>query len=171
MRPDERDSVAKTAEQATAQNFTPPAEFTTDWPALAATLDGYAIAEELGFDLMEWAPEHLRLIQNGRKPELSLLELRLVLFYVYRSDYFGGGSNSHALYADDLFAAMAEQCGQIYRRRRSTADTFRLCLEYHSLSNAEKPQWLREHNVSISDLGEWERNIVSILDKHDDSWV
>ena len=171
MRRDERDPVAKTAEQAKAQYFTPPAEFTDDWPAIAATLDGYSIAEELGFDLMEWAPEQLHSIQDGRKPELSLLELRLVLFYVYRSDYFGGGWSSHARYADDLFAAMAEQCGQHYRRRRSTADTFRLCLEYQSLSDAEKPRWLREQGVSASDLAEWERNIVGILDKYDESWV
>ena len=168
MRFHQRDPVAKAAEQAEAQNFTPPTEFTTDWPAIAATLDGWSIADEPGLDLMEWAPEQLQLIQDGRKPELSLFELRPVLFCAHRSNHFRGVSSSNEHYADDPFAGMAEQCGQSYRRRRSTADTFRLYLEYQSLNVAEKPRWLREQGVSASELAEWDRKIGGIFDKHDE---
>ncbi|MDX1993938.1 MAG: hypothetical protein SF029_16240 [bacterium] len=80
---------AETVAEAIAQVFTIP-DSLDGWGGLAGLIDGYKIAQELGFELIPWGSEQeARWRQTGRW-NLDVLELRLMLFYQERANYFGG---------------------------------------------------------------------------------
>ena len=81
--------IARTAAEAKAQPFEVPQDL-EHWREFASLLDGYAIAQELGFDLMKWAPEQEQRYAQARQWELDTLGLRLMLFYEFRADHFTG---------------------------------------------------------------------------------
>jgi hypothetical protein len=80
---------AETVAEANAQVFTVP-DSIDGWRGLAVQIDGYKIAKELGFELIPWGSEQeVRWRQTGRW-DLAVLEMRLMLFYQERANYFGG---------------------------------------------------------------------------------
>ena len=164
-----KNSVASTVAEANAQRFEPPRSFDEQWRECARTIDGYAIAEELGRDLMEWGPMNLELVCRGGRTGLSLLELRMVLFYLQRSDYFVGGSSSNEVRADQVFAEMAAVVGQPYRRLRTIVDKFNLLSEFSNVPENHRDRWLSEHEVTPEDLRTWEQEIRDALERYN-SW-
>lgn len=80
---------AKTIADAMAQAFTVPDKL-DNWRKFADLIDGYKIAEELGFDLGKWGAEREKQYEASGAWNLDVLELRLMLFYQFRADYMGG---------------------------------------------------------------------------------
>ncbi len=81
------------------------------WRSVAALIDGYQIAKELGFDLREWVATEDQIYQRtGSWQHLNALELRLMLFYEYRADYFSGYTYyERDAAADKLLRALAQK--------------------------------------------------------------
>ncbi len=108
---------AKTVTQANAQTFTIPSSVDADWRRFAGLLDGYAIAEELGVNLMRWAGDTVGLaMQRGKfEDSISVLDLRLMLFAVFRSDYMSGYTyTEHDPEVDFILQALSQKTGQPY---------------------------------------------------------
>ena len=61
------------------------------WLGYAYTLDGDLIATELGINLLDWGGEKVRKYRFAKEWQLSLLELRLLLYVFARlaENYFG----------------------------------------------------------------------------------
>lgn len=116
---------------------------------------------------MEWGSINLELVSGGGRAGLSLLELRLVLFYLQRSDYFAGGSSSNDVPADQVFAEMAAVVGQPYRRFRTIVDKFNLLSEFSNVPENHRDRWRSEHEVMPDDLRTWEQEIREALEKYD----
>ena len=109
-----RNQMAETVAEANAQTLTLPAELDS-WRTFASLLDGYAIAQELGFDLKHWAPlREGRFAQTG-KWNLNALELRLMLFYEFRADYMSGYTyHERDETVDSLLRALSQLTGLPY---------------------------------------------------------
>jgi hypothetical protein len=80
---------ATTVAAANAQEFALPAQL-DDWRRFAALLDGYAIAKELGYDLLAWGAAHDQRYRDAGHWDLTVLGLRLMVFYEQRADYWSG---------------------------------------------------------------------------------
>jgi len=87
--------IAQTVAQANAQetkftNYELNVE-TSIWLSYAYTLDGYFIADEMGIDLLDWGGEKIHTYRVSKEWQLSLLELRLLLFLFGQlaENYFG----------------------------------------------------------------------------------
>lgn len=111
-----RNGMADTVAEAEAQTFTLPS--LDGWRMLAAMLDGYTIAKELGFDVMRWAGEMFQLHKTGRwNQDLDVLHLRLLLFALYRSDYMTGYTyHEYDEQVDSLLRVLSEKTGLPYSR-------------------------------------------------------
>lgn len=107
---------AKTVAEAQEQTYTIPPRFDDQvWRGLAGLIDGYAIAAELGFDLLEWGRAQVAAHKAGEKWTLTELELRLMLFYAYRVDHMTGYTyHEQDELVDQLLAALAAVIGQPY---------------------------------------------------------
>lgn len=160
------ESVASTVAKANAQGFEPPRFFDEQWRECAQTIDGYAIAEELGLELTEWGSINLELVSRGGRTGLNFLELRLVLFFLQRSDYFSGGSSSNEVPADQVFAEMAAVVGRPYRRLRTIVGKFNLLSEFSNVAESHRDRWRSEHEVTSEDLRTWEQEIRDALEKY-----
>ena len=107
-------SQAKTAAEAQAQVLTNLPSFAA-WREFAGLLNGYAVAEDLGLNFHEWGAEQEKCWQDTRRWKLDVLHLRLMLFYVFRADYFTGWTyTEHDEIADSLLQALSEQSGLPY---------------------------------------------------------
>jgi hypothetical protein len=80
---------AVTVAAANAQAFMLPVQL-DDWRRFAMLLDGYAIAKELGYDLLAWGSAQDQRYRETSLWDLSVLELRLMVFYEQRADYWSG---------------------------------------------------------------------------------
>jgi len=106
------DKVATVA-QANAQHITLP-EFKA-WRRFAASIDGYAIAEELGIDYRTWYAEQEQQWQTSGAWSLDVLHLRLMLFFAFRRDYMTGYTyTEHDDIVDSLLRALSTQVNQPY---------------------------------------------------------
>jgi hypothetical protein len=108
--------AAKTIAEAQQQTYTVPTQFDDKtWRSFAGLINGYAIAEELGFNLIEWGNAQVAAHKTGDKWTLTELELRLLLFYAYRADYMSGYTyHEQDELVDELLAALAAVVGQPY---------------------------------------------------------
>ena len=106
---------AKTPAEAEAQVFSLPAQL-KDWRKCAVLIDGYAIAQELGFELMPWGAKKAKAWQSSASWDLNnLLELRLMLFWTFRADYWSGYTyHEHDDMADSLLRAISARTGLPY---------------------------------------------------------
>lgn len=111
-------SMATTVKEAEEQSYTVPPQFNDDtWRSFAKLIDGYAIAKELGHDLINWGNTQVA-AHSGAWSSLSELELRLMLFYAFRVDYMTGYTyHEQDGLVDELLAALAEKTGQPYQRK------------------------------------------------------
>ncbi|HEX6291166.1 MAG TPA: hypothetical protein VFZ66_18425 [Herpetosiphonaceae bacterium] len=111
----------KTISEALAQRWKLPERFDDQtWRSFAAQIDGYAIAEELGFDLRSWAAAQEQAYQQRGRWELNPLELRLMIFYQFRADYMSGYTyHERDELVDSLMAALGTATGQPYQRMGS----------------------------------------------------
>jgi hypothetical protein len=81
---------AITVAQAQAQTPTLTLPVFEHWRRFAASIDGYRIADELGFDLWRWADEKIKHWEATQQWDLDVLSLRLLLFATFRIDYMSG---------------------------------------------------------------------------------
>jgi hypothetical protein len=78
-----------TAAEAIAQEYKVPSSF--DEHTEIYNIDGYAVAQDLGFDLKDWGAKQMQYFwDNGKWGELNELEIRLMLFYIGRWLHFSG---------------------------------------------------------------------------------
>jgi hypothetical protein len=86
------------------------------WPAFAGEIDGEKVAAALGLDLNEWGLEQERRYKTDGRWHLTVMELRLMLFYESRADYWIGATyyDRDAL-ADSLLAELGRATSQPYR--------------------------------------------------------
>jgi len=68
------DDMARSVAEAEAQQFILPDRFSDKWRSFAMLINGYAIAEELGFDLHSWGAEQERRFKESGSWNLSVLE-------------------------------------------------------------------------------------------------
>ena len=109
-----RGNMAETVAEAEAQQFRLPEKF-ENWRSFAGLLDGYKIAAEMGLDLPAWGREQQARYQQNRRWDLSVLELRLMLFYQFRADYWTGYDyHERDAMVDDLLRALSKKTGQPY---------------------------------------------------------
>lgn len=107
------DDRANTVAQANAQHITLP-EFKA-WRRFAATIDGYAIAEEIDLDHRTWYTEQEQQWQTSGEWALDVLHLRLMLFFAFRRDYMAGYTyTEHDAIVDSLLHALSRQLNQPY---------------------------------------------------------
>ncbi len=105
---------AATAAAANAQQFVLPVRL-EEWRAFARLLDGYKIAKELSFDLRDWGYAQEQRFEQSQQWDLSVLELRLMLFYQFRADYMTGYTyHERDALVDSLLRALSRQTGQPY---------------------------------------------------------
>lgn len=83
-----RDGMAETIAEAEAQTFE-LLEF-SNWRRFSVLLDGYKIAAEMGFELGEWGARQEKIYNETGTWDLSPLELRVMIFYQFRVDYWTG---------------------------------------------------------------------------------
>jgi len=102
------DEIIRTLEEAERQPFTLPA--LGDWVEFAALIDGYTIANELGFDLLDWANKRIDNYRETGYWHANIMELRLLLFFFFRADHFAGGSSWAE--ANSLLIELSRQTGQ-----------------------------------------------------------
>jgi hypothetical protein len=106
--------TAKTAAAANAQQYELPARL-DDWRAFARLVDGYKIAEELGYDLLTWGKAQDQHYRQTGTWELNVLGLRLMLFWEYRADYWTGYTyHERDGIADSLLRELSRQTGLPY---------------------------------------------------------
>lgn len=107
------DGMAQTIAQAEAQSFALP-EFSR-WREFAGLLDGYKIAEEMGGNLRDWGAKQEAVYLRTGSWALTVLELRLMLFYEFRADYFTGYDYTERdEIVDSLLSALSLKTGQPY---------------------------------------------------------
>lgn len=108
-----RDGMAETVEEAEAQTFTLP-KF-EHWREFALLLDGYKIAEEMGFTLFDWAYTQEEHFNRTHQWDLSILELRILLFSQCRADHMGGYTyHERDHWVESLLRMLSIQTGQPY---------------------------------------------------------
>lgn len=108
---------ATSVAEANAQTFTLPTSLDDNWRGFAGLLDGYQIGEELGFNVMTWSSETLKpAMASGQfTDDTSILDLRLILFGLFRSDYFSGWTyHEHDREVDFVLQALSVKTGQPY---------------------------------------------------------
>lgn len=104
---------AETIAEAEAQTITLP-EF-QHWRAFAIQIDGYKIAEEMGLNFHDWIETQIKKYRETGSWDLTVLELRLLLFYAFRADYFTGYDyTEHDEMADSLLSAISVRTGLPY---------------------------------------------------------
>jgi hypothetical protein len=110
--------LLRTVIDAQTQTFTLPEKFDDQmWRQFARLIDGYAIAQELGFDLRTWGETQETAYRQSGIWHLNILELRLMLFYQFRADYMGGYTyHERDGLVDSLLAALSEATEQPYQR-------------------------------------------------------
>jgi hypothetical protein len=110
-----RNGMAETVAEANAQQFTLPARL-DDWLEIAMLLDGYTVGQELlGLDVISWGNDQQQQYDLTGQWDLTVLELRLMLFHFWRVDYWTG-ETYHELdpYVDSLLHALSQQTGLPY---------------------------------------------------------
>ncbi|AFZ24725.1 hypothetical protein Cylst_2516 [Cylindrospermum stagnale PCC 7417] len=110
--------LVKTVVKAQAQVFTLTEKFDDQaWRQFARLIDGYAIAQELGFDLMTWGETQETAYRQSGIRHLNILELRLMLFYEFRADYMSGYTyHERDHLVDSLLAVLSKATDQPYQR-------------------------------------------------------
>ena len=109
------EQTATTAAAANAQQFALPVDL-QDWRTFAGLIDGYQIAEELGYDLRKWGSEQEQRYTQSDEWTLEILELRLMVFYEFRADYMMGYTyHERDDVVDSLLRAISRKTGQPYR--------------------------------------------------------
>jgi hypothetical protein len=103
---------AKTVAEAEAQQFTLPRSYDDGWRGFAQILDGYAISEELGKPGRVLRRE-LQYKHRTNPADLSLLEVRLLLFLEVHRERFVGGAKPYRR-VEDLLMRIAEMTEQSY---------------------------------------------------------
>lgn len=99
---------------ANAQDFTLPSQL-GDWRSFAGLLDGYQIAEELGFKLADWAIVQEQRYEQSGQWDLNVLELRLMLFFQFRADHLAGYTyHERDDVVDSLLRALSQHTGKPY---------------------------------------------------------
>lgn len=81
---------AKTRVEAEAQTLDLPPQFPANWRGVARLLDGYAVAGDMGLDFGTWTTAQVEAYYQSGVWNLTTIELRVMLFWAYRSDYFTG---------------------------------------------------------------------------------
>lgn len=98
---------ATTVNDANAQKFSLPAF--KQWRKFAGLIDGYQIADEMGLDYGAWYVEQEKRWRDAGAWTLDALELRLMIFLAYRSDYMSGYTyTEHDEIVDSLLYALSE---------------------------------------------------------------
>jgi|GEM_PF-2167527 len=108
---------ATTVAEAEAQTFTIPSHLEDNWRRFASLIDGYQIGEELGRDVMKWSSTILQPAMGSGQfsAGITVLDLRLILFALYRSDYFTGWTyHEHDREVDFVLQALSAKTGQPY---------------------------------------------------------
>lgn len=109
-----RNGMAETIAEAEAQSFELP-EF-SNWRRFSVLLDGYKIAAEMGVDLGEWAVQQQNLYLETGTWDLSVLELRVMLFFQYRADYWSGYDYTERdPYVDSLLQTLSQKLNLPYQ--------------------------------------------------------
>lgn len=109
-----RNGMAETVAEANAQQYTLPANL-ENWGAFALLIDGYKIAEELGIDLAEWIETQQQRFEQTGRWDMTVLELRLMLFQKQRSNYWAGYTYHEQDEAvDSLLRALSQKTGLPY---------------------------------------------------------
>lgn len=110
-----RNGMAETIAEAEAQPLTLPA--LQDWREFALLLDGYMIANEMGIDYVQWSAEQDERYEQTGIWNLSVLELRLMLFYACRQERWTSlpGDWYYSKMADSLLRAISAQTGLAYQ--------------------------------------------------------
>jgi hypothetical protein len=108
-----------TLDDAQTQPWQLPAQFDDQtWRQFASQLDGYAIAKQLGFDLISWGAAQEQHYQQHGRWELHVLELRLMLFYQFRADYMTGYTyHERDDLVESLLLALSSASGQPFQSR------------------------------------------------------
>lgn len=111
-------SPSKSVAEVQAQTLCLPEKFDDKtWRQFAGSIDGYAIAQELGFDLIHWGSAQEQAYKQSGVWNLDVLELRLMLFYEFRADYMSGYTyHERDELVDSLLAALGQATGQAYQR-------------------------------------------------------
>ena len=105
--------MIETVAEAQKQEFTLP-EF-KQWRTFARSINGYKIAEELGLDFGKWTVEQVKHWKETNHWDLDILQLRIMLFYAFRSDYMTGYTyTEHDEMADSLLQAISKKSGHPY---------------------------------------------------------
>jgi len=108
---------ATTIAEANQQQLTIPNSLADNWRRFAGLIDGYAIAEELGAETTRWTVDVVQkaMKQGGFAPDVGILDLRLMLFFAYRADYFNGYTYTELNpEVDFILQALSERIGQPY---------------------------------------------------------
>ena len=102
-----------TVAEALAQDFTLP-EF-GEWRTYASSLNGYKIAEELGLEFTTWTVDQMTCWKDTNHWDLDVLQLRLMLFYTLRLDYWTGYTYTEQDgTVDSLLQAISQKTGKAY---------------------------------------------------------
>lgn len=110
-------SRATTVSEAEAQRFELPAF--KNWRQFAALIDGYQIAEELGLD-DSWYSTRKQHWKTTGEWNLDTLQLRLMLFFAFRSDYMTGYTyTEHDDIVDSLLQALSQQLDLPYEGKEN----------------------------------------------------
>jgi hypothetical protein len=107
--------MAETIAEAVAQPIELPS--LKDWRQFALLLDGYMIAKEMGLDYSAWAEKQEERYRQTGDWTLSVLELRLMLFYACRQERWTSllGDWYYSKMADSLLRAISAQTGLAYQ--------------------------------------------------------
>ena len=103
--------VAGTRAAAEAQEIVLPKNY-EQWSEFAYLLNGYKVAEDMGFDLLEWQSKRLAEYEATGRWNANVLELRLLLFAQARAARFSWGEPFDLV--DSLLHELARQTGQHY---------------------------------------------------------
>ncbi len=80
--------MASTVAEAQVQAFTVPDM--DEWRQFASLVDGYSVGQELGFHVIDWSREQQVRYEETGTWDLSVLELRLMIFAQQRIDRWSG---------------------------------------------------------------------------------
>lgn len=108
---------ASTVAEANQQQFTIPKSLADNWRGFAGLINGYTIAEELNAKETKWSVDVVQqaMEQGGFASDVSILDLRLMLFFAFRTDYFTGYTYTELnAEVDFILQALSEKTGQPY---------------------------------------------------------
>lgn len=108
---------ATTVAEANQQQFTIPQSLADNWRGFAGLIDGYAIAQELEEETSRWSIDVVQkaMEQGEFGSDVTILDLRLMLFFAFRTDYFTGYTYTELnAEVDFILQALSQRTGQPY---------------------------------------------------------